>query len=207
MTPPPTQPQPDPLDTTTLAVIVRATMDAVPRDPDISADEQAARCHTAFSIIATLRPRDPLEAMLAARIAAAHFHIMDNFRCAADHDLSPNMKLRYRASAVALTRMQEAAQRELMRRQTFPAVQPAALPVAVPAPRAQPAPANAPGAPASQATHASRQAAEAAGQLPGSVAAPRRATGGFVAPTDAEIEGLVTEVEARLDAASALLAA
>jgi hypothetical protein len=39
------------------------------------------------------------------------------------------------------------------------------------------------------------------------VAAPRRATGGFVAPTDAEIEGLVTEVEARLDAASALLAA
>jgi hypothetical protein len=206
MTPPASQPQPTQLDPITLAVMVRATMDAVPHHPDASAEEQAAQRHAAFTIIAALRPRDPLEAMLAARIAAAQFHIMDDLRCAAQHDLPPNLRLRYRASAVALTRMQEAAQRELTRRQAGPALQPAALPASIPAPRPQPAPATAPSAPARQAAPASRPEA-AAGQRQAAAATPRPATGTFVAPTDAEIERLVAEVEARLAVAATALAA
>ena len=132
-----TQAQPLALDPFVLAGMIRATMDTLPHHPDAAAEEQAADRHAAFTIIAALRPRDPLEAMLAARIAATHFHIMDDLRCAAQRDLPPALKVRHRRSAVALTRMQEATQRELTRRQAFPALQPAALPAAMPAPRPQ----------------------------------------------------------------------
>ena len=176
MTPPSTQPQPDAIDPVTLGVIIRAAMDAVPHHMDASAEEQDAQRHAVYDMIARLRPRDPLEAMLAARIAATQFHVMDDLRCAADPSLAHNLKLRYRRSATALARMQHAAERELIRLQAFPARQPVALPAAIPAPRPKPT-------------------------------APRRATGGFVAPTQAEIAQLVAEVEARIDARSAPLAA
>ncbi len=177
MNPPPTETPSPALDPILLAVMIRGTLDTLPHHPDAPAEEQEATRHTAFTMIATLRPRDLLEAMLAARIVAAHFHMMDDFRCAAQRDLPPALKVRHRRSAVALTRMQEAAQRELKQRQASPALQPAALPAAMPAPRPQPAPAAA--------------------------AAPRPATGGFVAPTPAEIAQLVAGVEASLDAKEA----
>jgi hypothetical protein len=177
MTPSATQTQPDLLDTTILAVMVRATVDAIPHHPDAPAEEQAARCQAAFAMIAMLRPRDVLEAMLAARFVAVQFHIMDALRCAAEPDMPPNLQLRYRASAAALTRMQAAERRELTRLQACPALQPAALPVAVPAPRPRHAPAAA--------------------------AAPPAATGGFVAPTEAEIAQLVAGVMASQDAQAA----
>jgi hypothetical protein len=177
MTPSATQTQPDLLDTTILAVMVRATVDAIPHHPDAPAEEQAARCQTAFTMIGALRPRDVLEAMLAARIAAVQFHIMDDLRCAAEPDLQPALKLRFRANAAALTRMQERAERDLKRRQALPALQPAALPMAVPAPRPRPAPVAS--------------------------AAPSHAAGGFVAPTEAEVAQLVAKVMASQDAQAA----
>jgi hypothetical protein len=207
MTPPAAQTQPDPLDPITLAVMIRATMDAIPHHPGASAEEQAALRHAAYTMIATLRPRDVLEAMLAARIAAMMFHIMDDLRVAADHDLPENLKLRHRASAASLTRVLRAAHRELSQRQALPAAQPMALPVSIPAPRPPPAPAIAPSVPTSRAAPVSRpdaaagrgQAAAGQGQAP----AARPATGGFVVPTEEEVARLVAGVEARLGAAAA----
>src|SRR5208337_4238405 len=118
-----------------------------------------------------------LEAMLAARIVALQFQIMDNMRCAAERDMPPALKLRFRASTAALTRLQAAERRELTRCQALPAPQPAVLPVAVPAPRPRLAPVAA--------------------------AAPRPAAGGFVAPTEAEMAQLVAGVMASEDARAA----
>ena len=192
MNPPPSQFQPDSIDTTTLGVIVQSTMDTLPHHPGASAEEQAADRHTAYTIIATLRPRDVLEAMLAARIAALQFHIMDDLRSAAAHDLPQALKVRHRRSAAALAKMQEAAERDLFRRQAYPAQRPVALPVAVPAARPQPAPAVAPSEPAPRPEAAARQRP----------AAPRPATGGFVLPSAAEINRLAAETQAIFEAAT-----
>ena len=128
--------------------------------------------------------------MLAARIAVAHFHLMDSLRRAAADDMPVNLRLRYRANAGALTRMQEAAQHQLTRCQALPARQPSALPVAMPAARPQPAQIVAPSPPVQQAAQAPRSQA-AAGQRP--YVAPRPATGGFHVPTPAEIEELIAK--------------
>jgi hypothetical protein len=209
MTPPPTQtpaPGPDPLtlDPVTVGVMIRTTMDTLPHHPDASAQEQTELRHAAYVMFATLRPRDVMEAMLAARITAAQFHILDDLRCAAEHDLPANLKLRYRRSATALTRMQRADQCELTQRQAFPAMQPVALPASIQAARPQPVPAAAPVAPARQDAPASRPEVAAAGQRP---AAPRPVTGGFVPPTEAEKARLVDELMALEDARCAVLAA
>ncbi len=171
MNPSPTEAPSPSLDPTLLAVIIRTTLDTIPHHPDAPAEEQDANREATYTIIASLRPRDPLEAMLAARIAAAHFQMMDDLRCAAQPDLPPTLKIRFRANAAALSRMQRDAQRELIRRQAHPALQPVALPAAIPAPRPRPAPAT-----------------------------PRRAPGSVVAPTQADIARLLAEVDANLDA-------
>jgi hypothetical protein len=111
-----------------------------------------------------------MEAMLAARITAAQFHVLDSLRSAALSDLPSSLQVRYRASATGLTRMQTAAQRELIKLQALPARQPAALPVAEPAPRPQPAPAVAPSAPAQPAAPVARPNA-GAGQRQAAAAA------------------------------------
>lgn len=203
MTPPATQNQTDPLDDTTLAVVIRTTMDAIAFHPDAGPDERDAVRHAAYIAIRTLGPRDVLEAMLASRITVAHFHLIDSMRRAAQDDMPSNLRLRFRSNAGALTRMMEAAQRELTRRQSLPARQPAALPVAMPAARPQLAPVVARSAPAQQAAHASRTEG-AAGQRP--TAAPRPATGGFHVPTPAEVEELIAKVMENMPADPALAA-
>ena len=176
MNPHPTAPTTPTLDPNLLAVIVRATLDTIPHDPGASAEEQDDLRHAAYTVISSLRPRDPLEAMLAARIVAAFFHAIDDLRCAALPGQTSALKLRHRRSATALDRMQHGAQRELTRRQAYPALQPATLPATIPARRPLPAP---------------------------TAATPRLATAGFIPPTHAQIEQLVAEVEANLDAQSA----
>ena len=180
MTPPPTEPQPNPIDPTVLAVLIRGTLDTLPHHPDAPPDEIAALQQAAYTIISTLNPRDVLQAMLAARIAAAHFHIQDSLRVAAQPNLSPTAKARYRTCAASLSRMRDAARREFFQRQAGPPLHPAALPVALPAPRPRPAPAPAP--------------------------MPRPARPAFVAPTQAEIQQLVAGAEAILDAQAAAAA-
>jgi len=177
MNPPSTETVSPALNTTTLAVMIRAAADAVPYHPDAPAQEQAALCQTVFDMIAALRPRDVLEAMLAARFAALYFQIVDDARCAAQRDMPPALKIRFRASEAALIRLQERTERDLKRRQALALLQPAALPVAVPAPRPW--------------------------VVPVTAAAPRRAAGGFVAPTEAEAAQIVDEVMARQDAQAA----
>jgi hypothetical protein len=156
-------------------------------------------------MIAMLRPRDVLEAMLAARFVAVQFHIMDALRSAAELDLPPNLKLRYRASAAAMTRMQDGARRELTRLQAIPALQPAALPVAVPAPRAAPAPAAARADTPRQAAPAARQAAPAPRQA--NTAATPPAQGGPASLDAATVARLVAEVAARSETSGIALAA
>jgi len=172
MNPPPTETASPTLDPTLLAVTVRAALDAIPHHPAAQAEEIEADRQAAFTMMGMLRPRDLLEAMLAARIVATEFQIMDAMRGAAQPDLPPNLKARMRASASAMTRMHDAARAELTRRQAYPAAKPAALPMAVPAPGARPA----------------------------AAAAPRHAVGGFVPPTEAEIEQLVAGLMASEDA-------
>ena len=114
--------------------------------------------------------------MLAAHIAATQFHIMDDLRCAAQCDLPSALKLRHQRSAATLTRMKPDAQRDLMRRQAYPAQNPATPPAAIPPRR----------------------------PLAARVAAvPRPAPGGFIPPTEAEIAELVAQVEANLAAQTA----
>src|ERR1039458_3775819 len=108
MNPPPTQTAPLALDPLTHAAMLCTTMDALPFHPRATADQKAAMREAARLAIARLRPRDPLEAMLAARIVAFHAHLMDNLRSAAQPDLPPNLQLRFQGRAMALSRVMDA---------------------------------------------------------------------------------------------------
>jgi hypothetical protein len=176
--------------------MLRTTLDALPHHPRASAEEIATLREAAFRAIATLRPRDPLEAMLAARIVGVHAHIMDNLRDAAQPDLPPVLKLRLQGRAVALGRLMDTTLHTFLDRQkTAVARQPAALPVPVPAPRAQPAPAaaqaDAPSAPARadtkpQAAPAARPAAAApTSRQTAPAATPRQANTAATPPAQA----------------------
>jgi hypothetical protein len=145
--PPPPEAKPDPIDPTILAIIIRGTLDAIPHHPSAPPDEIATLQEAVYTIISTLGPRDVMQAMLAARIAAAHFHLIDSLRCAALNDLPPAIQLRYRASAAAMSRMQRAAQNELYHRQASPPLHPKALPVKMTTTAAKPAAAPPPPAP------------------------------------------------------------
>jgi hypothetical protein len=140
MTPSPSQNPALSLEPATLTAMLRTTIDTLPHHPDAPEAEQAIQRQAAFEIIAALRPRDALEAMLAARLVAAHYHAMDAFRCAAQRDLPFNLLLRYQGKAIALSRLMTTTLRDLNRRQAGPALQPEALPAPVPAARAQPVP-------------------------------------------------------------------
>ena len=173
--PPPTETATPALDRNLIAVIVQASLGAIPHHPDATPDEQDAVRQGAFTVLNSYQRRDPQEAMLAAHIAATQFHIMDDLRCAAQCDLPSALKLRHRRSAATLTRMKPDAQRDLMRRQAYPAQNPATPPPAIPRrPLAAPV-----------------------------AAVPRPAPGGFIPPTEAEIAELVAQVEANLAAQTA----
>jgi hypothetical protein len=127
-----------PLDPATLRSMLRSTIDAVPHDPDASVEELTNLRDAAFTVIAALRPRDPLEALFAARCVVAHYQLMDNFRCAAQRNLPPSLVLRYQGRAVELSRLMDGTMQDLRRRQAYPALQPTAEPVQAPSPAAQP---------------------------------------------------------------------
>jgi hypothetical protein len=150
MTPSSTPVQPLTLDPATFHTLISTTIDALPHHPKASPEEIATQQHAAFLIIASLRPRDPMEAMLAARVIAAHAHVMDNFRNAAQPDLPPNLQLHFQGRAIGLSRLMDVTLHEFWNRQTAPARQPKGLPVSVmpavhpvtPAVHPQPAPAS-----------------------------------------------------------------
>ena len=215
MNPPPTQTAPQPLDPATLADTLSTTMEALPQHKQASADETAIRREAARLAIARLRPRDPLEAMLAARIVAFHAHLMENVRSAAQPDLPPNLQLRFQGRAMALARMVDATMCELQGRQNVPAPRagalPAtapALPAAVPAPDAEPAPeaavASTPPRPVVEGRHARRVRERAERHAAARAKAAGLAAGG---PGDELRKRLLAEVAARAAASVTALAA
>jgi hypothetical protein len=121
---PPTQIAALGLGPATLAVLVRSTLDALPHPPGLSAEETAARQDGAVDAIARLRPRDPLEAFLAARIVALQYHLMEDLRCVTEVDVPAVWKLRLQGRAIAMSKLMDRTVFELRDRQTAPLVWP-----------------------------------------------------------------------------------
>jgi len=139
MTQPTPQLQPLPLDPVTFAAMLRTTVDALPFHPQASAEEKAHMREAASLVVAALRPRDPLEAVLAARFVSAHYHVMDYFRAAAQPNLPPALQLRYQGRAIALCKTMDATLETFLDRQTEAPRRPAVVAAEVAAPEAQPA--------------------------------------------------------------------
>jgi hypothetical protein len=224
MTPSPTPVQPLTLDPATFDALISTTIDALPHHPKACSEEIASRQHAAFLVIASLRPRDPMEAMLAARIVAAHAHLMDNFRNAAQPDLPPNLQLHFQGRAIGLSRLMDVTLHEFWNRQTAPARQPKGLPASVmPAVHPQPAPHTAHTAPppappqADTLQETAQQTAQQPTPAAPSVAPTPTPQQARTAPTPppavspgldpAELTQLVAEVEARLETSSIAIAA
>jgi hypothetical protein len=182
------------LDPATLS----ALLDTLPHPPGASAEEIAARRASALETVATLNPRDLLETALAARIVAAHYAVMESFRCAAQPDLPADLKLRHQTKAATLSRLMDSTLAALLKRQAGPALRPAAQPQAASPP--PPAPTKAAQAPAA--------AAPARAQAP-RTDAPRVPLGvpASAPMTAAQQELLMRELAARAATASTALAA
>ena len=182
MNPALSQPQPNPLDPITLAAMLRTTMDTLPHHPQATADDKTNLQEAASIAITALRPSDPLEAMLAASAIAAHYHLMANYRCAAQPDLPAGLHLRFEGRAIALTRLRSSTLRELRQsRATGEVPQPVqqpAMPPPAPAPDAQPAAA---------AARADTPPAAAQTDPPPNTAPPSRPAATAPAPRQADI--------------------
>jgi hypothetical protein len=194
------------LDPATRSALLQTIVDTLPVIPNFSDVERAAQRDAAFALVAQLDPRDPVQAMLAIHVVAAHHACMNAYRCAARPDLPPALHLRYQAKAAVLSRLTATKMRELKRLQADAAL-PASAAASVAGARAPQAPATAPGAPARQATPAPRPETEAAGQRPDSAAPASSATGTEASPGEAMGDQLLAEVAARLAAAGMALAA
>jgi hypothetical protein len=194
----------------TLTAMLRTTIDTLPHHPDAPEAEQAVQRRAAFEVIAALRPRDALEALLAARVVAAHYHTMDAFRCAAQRDLPINLLLRYQGKAIALSRLMTTTLRDLDKRQAGPALQPEALPAEVPAARARPAQPTAPVVtpPSPPPVRVEAKPAIVATAQAGQPAPAARANGPIQAGlSDAMRQHILNEIAARAAASSTAIAA
>ncbi len=139
MTQPTPQLQPLPVDPVTFAAMLRTTVDALPFHPRASAEEKAHMREAASLVVAALRPRDPLEAVLAARFVSAHYHVMEDFRAAAEPNLPPALQLRYQGRLIALCKTMDATLKTFLDRQTAAPRRPAEVAAPVAAPEARPA--------------------------------------------------------------------
>ena len=123
------------IDPATLANMLHATVAALPVAPDASAEDLDAQRQAALLAVTALCPRDPVEAMLAARIVSAHHAAMECFRRAARHDIDDNSALRLQGKAVSLANLAMRTLRELRKCQAEPPAYPVAeLPQADPEP-------------------------------------------------------------------------
>ena len=162
-----TSAEPLPLDPATFNTMLRTTVEALPRPPGATTEQLAETRHTALLAIAALHPRDPLEAMDAARIVALHFHAMHDLDCAMQPHVSGELQLRCEGRAMQLGRQSDKMRADYFKRQkTEPARRPAGLPASAavtPEPQAQ----------AQTAPHAA--AADAMAAPPTAEAAPKPA--------------------------------
>src|SRR5580700_8272110 len=219
MTPIQTSAEPLTLDPATFNTMLRSTIEALPHHPHATAEARAERCDAAFLAISALRPRDPLEAMLAARIIALHYHAMYNLACCLRPNTPGDLQLRCQARGESLGRQSDKMRAEyLHNQQTNPARRPAGLPAsAAVAPEPQPQPQPAPQAadqmaepPTARATPnptptARPAAAPPVRPLTAPVPAPQR---GDATPLDqAALEQMLAKAEARLQTSAVALAA
>jgi hypothetical protein len=194
------------LDPATRSTLLQTIVDTLPYIPNASDVERAAQRDAAFALVAHLDPRDPVQAMLAIHVVAAHHACMNAYRCAARPDLPPALHLRYQAKAAVLSRLTTARLRELKRHQADAAL-PASAAASVPGPRAPQAPATAGGVPVRLATQAVRPEVGATGQRPGGAAPADSEADTQASPGEATGDQLLAEVAARLAAAGMALAA
>ncbi len=144
-----TSAEPLPLDPATFNTMLRSTVEALPYPPGATAEQRAEKREAAILAIAALHPRDPLEAMLAARIVALHYHAMYDLACSIQPNIPGELQLRCEGRAMQLGKQSDKMQADYLKRQkTEPARRPAGLPASViPEPQATaaaPAPAPAP---------------------------------------------------------------
>ena len=159
------QAQPLPLHEATFSAMLRATVDALPHHPRATAEQVATVREAALLFIASLRPRDPMEAVLAARIVALDRHVMWNLACAAHPGVAADLQLRAQGRAGTLGRLLDATRDEYRRLQADAPCQPVGLPTWV-----------APGAAwAAAAAEASSPAEEAPMEAPAAPAGEPRA--------------------------------
>jgi hypothetical protein len=132
------------LDPATTDVTLATIFAALRFDPDRTPAQHQTQREAAAEMIATLQPRDPVEASYATRAVAAHFGSVECFRRAALPDTPDNVALRLFGRAESLSRMSTEMVRMLRQRQAEtagaqpqPAARPSmpALPASATAPR------------------------------------------------------------------------
>ncbi len=94
--------EPLPLDPATFNTMLRTTVEALPYPPGATAEQRAEKREAAFLAIAALHPRDPLEAMLAARIVTLHYHAMHHLACSIQPNIPGELQLRCEGRAMQL---------------------------------------------------------------------------------------------------------
>jgi hypothetical protein len=105
------------LDPISLLATVRAVTNALPRWTGASEETVENQRRAAMFQLATLQPRDALEADLAARYIIAHAQAAENF-CAASHPTIPSaLKLRLQARGHALFKLADDASKQIAQRQ------------------------------------------------------------------------------------------
>jgi len=109
-----TSAEPLPLDPATLNTMLRSTIEALPQHPHATAEARAERCDAAFFAISALRPRDPLEAMQAARIVTLHYHAMYNLACCLQPNTPSDVQLRCQARGESLGRQSDKMRAEYL---------------------------------------------------------------------------------------------
>ncbi len=163
--------------------MIASTLAALPHPPDASPAEIANLRDTARAALLALRPRDPIEAGLAAQAIAAHHAAMACFRAAVRPDTSDVIVLRFQGRAATFSRLFTSALRRLQVLQAQPSA--CAMPTrqTAAAPATARAAATAPQQPARSATPLAARPAQPA------VAAPR--------PLDPFQARLLDEIAAR----------
>lgn len=105
--------QPEPLFASFVALLIDTLARIV---PGTGGRAEATRRDIARALFDALQPRDAVDAMLAARMLAAHYAEMDGYARATQPDLDDEKVIRLRANAMAASRSFNAALRVLEKR-------------------------------------------------------------------------------------------
>jgi hypothetical protein len=152
------------IDPVTITAMFQAAIGSLPVEPGASAEAVTARHKAALLEVTAFHPRDPVEAMLVARIVSAHHASLACFNRAMQPDVDDAMALRQRARGTALSNLATRTTRELRRLQAAPSAHEvkAQMPATVPQPHAMPTARVTPPAPGAKITTDPRLAAGAA---------------------------------------------